>query len=65
MVKHEIDIGEAGPRKHLPRSIKLPKRNEVKELVDEIKSSGEIEPSSGPWSSPVVFIKKKAVRDSA
>ena len=59
MVKHEIDTGEARPIKQAPRSIPLAKRNEVKELVDEMKKSGVIEPSSGPWSSPVVLVKKK------
>ena len=35
------------------------KRNEVKELVDDMKRSFVIEPSSGPKSSPVVLVKKK------
>ena len=52
MVKHEIDTGEARPRKQAPRNKLLAKRNEVKEQVEEMKRSGVIEPSSGPWSSP-------------
>ena len=46
MVKHKIDTGEARPIKQAPRSIPLAKRNEVKELVDEMKRSSVIEPSS-------------------
>ena len=57
IVKHEIDTGKARPIKQAPRTIPLAKRNELKELVDEMTRSGAIEPSSGPWSSPVV--KKK------
>ena len=48
MVKHEINTGKARPIKHAPRSTPLAKRNEVKELVDEMKRS-----------SPVVLIQKK------
>ena len=59
MVKHEIDTGGARRTKQAPRSIPLAKRNEVKELVDEMRRSGVIEPSSGPWSSSVVLAKKK------
>ena len=59
MAKHKIDNGEMRPIKQVPRSIPLTKHNKVKELVDEIKMSGVIEPSSGPWSSPVVLVKKK------
>ena len=46
MIKHEIDTGEARPIKQAPRSIPLAKLNEVKELVDEMKRSGVIEPLS-------------------
>ena len=59
MVKHEIDTGEARPIKQANRNIQQPKRNEVKELVDEMKRSGGIEPSSDPWILPVVLVKKK------
>ena len=59
MFKHEIMTGEARPIKQALRSMPLAKRNEVKELFEEIKGSGVIEPSSGPWSSPVVLVKKK------
>ena len=48
MAKHKIDNGEMRPIKQVPRSIPLTKHNKVKELVDEIKMSGVIEPSSGP-----------------
>ena len=48
MVNHEIDTGEARPIKQALRSVPLAKRNEVKELVDDMKRSGGIEPSSDP-----------------
>ena len=45
MVKHEI-TGEARPIKQAPRSIPLAKRNQVKELVDDMKRSSLIEKSA-------------------
>ena len=59
MFKHEIDTVGARPIKQSPRRILLAKRNDVKEPVDEMKGTGVIEPSSGPWRSPVVLVKKK------
>ena len=37
----------------------LAKRNEVKELVDEMRRRGVIGAPSGPWSSPAVLVKRK------
>ena len=59
MVKHKIDTGVARPIKQAPKSIRLAKRNEVKELVEEMKRSGVSEPFSGSWSSPIVVVKKE------
>ena len=46
IIRHEINTGEARLIKQAPRSIPLANHNEVKGLVDEIKRSGVIEPSS-------------------
>ncbi|MGC8821243.1 MAG: reverse transcriptase domain-containing protein, partial [Fervidobacterium sp.] len=59
IVKHQINTGEARPIRQAPRSIPLAKRDEVKNLIDEMERNGVIEPSSSPWSSPVVLVKKK------
>ena len=47
MIKHEIDTDESRPIKQAPRTIPLAKRNEVKELVEEMKRSYVIDPSPG------------------
>ena len=59
MVIHKIDTGEVKAIKQAPRSITLAKCNEVKELLDEMKGSGIIQRSSGPWISPVALAEKK------
>ena len=58
IIKDKVE-GEATPIKVAPRTIPLAERNEVKELVDAMKSSSVIEQLSGPWSLPVVLVKKK------
>ena len=59
MVIHEIDTCEKRPIKQAPRSIPLAKRNEVKDLVHEMKRISVFEPSSYPWEYSVVLVKKK------
>ena len=43
MVKHKTDTGEVRPIKQASRSMSRSKRNEVKELVNEMKRCGVIE----------------------
>ena len=59
VVKHEIHTADARPIKQPPRSVPLAKRDEVQKLISEMEKSGVIEPSSSPWCSPVVLVKKK------
>ena len=59
LVKHEIDTGDARPIKQRPRRIPWAKETEVAEMVKDMADSGIIEPSTSPWSSPVVLVKKK------
>ena len=58
-VKHQINTSDAKPIRQVPRSIPLAKREEVNQIIDEMKDNKIIEPSSSPWSSPVVLVKKK------
>lgn len=59
MVTHQIDTGDAKPIRQPPRSVPLAKRGEVERLIQEMQADKVIEPSSSPWSSPVVLVKKK------
>ena len=59
LVKHRIDTGDAAPIKQRPRRIPWAKEAEVAELIRDMAENKIIEPSTSPWSSPVVLVKKK------
>lgn len=59
IVKHQIDTGEARPIRQAPRRVPLAKRDEAKQIMENMQKNGIIEPSTSPWSSPVVLVKKK------
>ncbi|KAK3086868.1 hypothetical protein FSP39_024642 [Pinctada imbricata] len=59
IVKHKINTDRAHPIKQAPRRIPLAKRAEAENEVQTLLKDGLIEPSSSPWSSPVVLVKKK------
>lgn len=54
-VKHEIMLTNETPFKELPPG----KYDQVKEHLEQLLHSGIIRRSHSPWSSKVVWIKKK------
>lgn len=58
-VKHRIDTGDAQPVKQRPRNIPFAKRTEADRAVADMEKYGIVEPSSSPWCSPVVLVRKK------
>lgn len=42
-----------------PRRLPFHQRQAIQELVSDILNRKVVEPSSGPWSSPIVLLKKK------
>ncbi|MES9881596.1 MAG: reverse transcriptase domain-containing protein [Sedimenticola sp.] len=58
-VKHTINTGNALPVKQPPRRLPIAKREEVKSEVKKMLDQKIIEPCNGPWSSPIVLVKKK------
>jgi len=58
-IKHKIETGDANPvcnrQWRLPQST----RQTIKEQCDSMLHAGVIEPSTSPWLSPVVLVKKK------
>lgn len=59
LIEHTINTGNANPIRQHPRRIPLAKIKEAEEEIQEMASRNIIEPSSSPWSSPVVLVKKK------
>ena len=59
IVEHNIHTGNHAPIKHRPRWETLGMKDVIKEELRKMESQGVIEPSSSPWASPVVLVKKK------
>ena len=59
VIEHRIDTGESRPVKTPPRRIPIHKRQEVEDTVKQLNEQGLIEPSSSPWSSALVLVRKK------
>jgi hypothetical protein len=58
-VRHRINTVDALPIRQPPRRLPLAKQAEVDNMFDDMKRKGVIEESEGPWSSPVVLVRKK------
>ncbi|CAB4041567.1 Hypothetical predicted protein, partial [Paramuricea clavata] len=59
LVKHKINTGNAKPIKQAPRRLPFAKREAADQAVAEMQEHDVIEPSTSPWSSPVVLVQKK------
>ena len=59
LLQFHIDTGEAQPKKLPARRMPLVVRQEVARQLKEMQQAGVIQPSSSPWSSPVVMVRKK------
>ena len=59
VVKHNINTGDARPVKQPLRRIPAHMTEEVNSQIEEMLSKGVIEPSTSPWASNIVLVKKK------
>jgi len=59
IIKHQINTGTALPIKQALRRQPLAKRQAIHAEIQRMKQQDLIEPSSSPWASPVVLVKKK------
>ena len=59
MIKMEIDTGSSGPRKQPARKVPFAARQEIARQLCSMQDQGVIHPSSSPWASPVVVVRKK------
>jgi hypothetical protein len=60
MVQFTIDTGSSPPLRSGLRPMSPPQREIVETQINEMLDDGIIEPSYGPWSSPIVLVKKKS-----
>ena len=58
-IKHEIDTGNSAPIRQHVRRVPPTRRDEVQTLLDEMLQKKVVQPSTSPWASPVVLIRKK------
>ena len=56
---HNINTGDSPPIRQYPRRLPYHHRAEVEKQVNDMLSQGVIQPSTSPWSSPIVLVKKK------
>ena len=59
LVKHKIDTGDAAPIRQRPRRVPMHMQDEARKQVQDLIDNDLVEPSSGPWASAVVLVKKK------
>ena len=61
LVFHNIDTGNARPRRQPARRLPHHQRPEAQTQVEDMLHAGVISPSStsSPWASPIVLVKKK------
>lgn len=59
VAQHRINVQGHSPIKQAARRLPLHGREEVGKLVENMKTSDVIEPSSSPWAAPIVLVNKK------
>ena len=59
IVQHSIETGSSQPVRQQSRRLPFHQKPVVRKLLDSMLSRDIIEPSHGPWASPVVLVKKK------
>ena len=57
--RHRIDTGSEVPIKQQARRLPINQRTEAEVEMEKMLKRGVIEPSSSPWASPIVLVKKK------
>ncbi|GFT99904.1 retrovirus-related Pol polyprotein from transposon 412 [Trichonephila clavipes] len=59
VTQHRIDTADHPSIKQHPRRLPFAKQEEVGTLLREMQENDIIEPSSSPWASPIVLVRKK------
>ena len=59
VLEHHISTGSNLPIRQFPRRLPCHFRGEVSKQIQDMLSQGVVQPSTSPWSSPLVLVKKK------
>lgn len=59
LVKHSIDTGDSRPIHQSQRRFAPSERSVIQTHVKDMIQQGVVVPSSSPWASPVVLVRKK------
>ncbi|XP_068240411.1 uncharacterized protein [Palaemon carinicauda] len=59
LLMHDVEVGDARPIKQHPYRVNPSKRDIIKQEVEYMLRHDLIQRSFGPWSSPVVLVKKE------
>lgn len=59
IIKHKIPIGDANPIKQPPRRVPVHMNDEIDKQIDKMLKEEIIQPSTSPWASSIVMVKKK------
>ena len=59
LLQMQIDTGNSLPQYQPARRTPFAVREEIARQLNQMQQQGVINPSSSPWASPVVFVRKK------
>ena len=54
-----IHTGDVAPVRQPVRRVPPQRREDVRKLLNEMLERGVVEPSTSPWASPIVLVRKK------
>ena len=59
LLYHHIRTGDTQPIRQRARRLPFHQHSQVRKLLNDMLDNGIIEPSTGPWASPIVLVRKK------
>ena len=59
LIEFQIDTGDTTPLRQRARRMPFAVRKEVARQLHAMQETGVVQPSSSPWASPVVLVRKK------
>ncbi len=59
VIQHEIDTGDALPVKTAPRRPPMAFEGEEEKVIQQQLDAGVLKPSTSPWASALVYVRKK------